>query len=229
MSQNDTVILVMAAGSGSRFGADIPKQYCLLEGLPVLMHTLTALKRALPHGTPRLVLSADMEEYWRGLCDSHGFDSPKVIHGGATRAQSVANGINALVAEGYGPGTTVLVHDGARPLVTPSMARAVATRPFSVPVIKVTDSLRVITDDGSQSVDRALYRCVQTPQSAPLGALKSAIDSLAAGLSAYTDEATLLQACGHKINLVEGDPANIKITNPMDLAIAGALLKARGQ
>ena len=161
-------VIIVAAGSGSRFGSTLPKQFCELMGRPVLMHTVERLRSALPGAAMTLVLSRQMEDYWCELCRRHSFESPRIVHGGATRSESVRNAVGAI----SDAPEVVLVHDGARPLVDAACVHAVMEAMAdcdidgAIPVVDVSDSLRRIHTDGgaSDAVDRTMFRAVQTPQ-----------------------------------------------------------------
>lgn len=229
MSLVPLYIIVVAAGTGSRFGSAIPKQFCLLDGRPVVMHTIDSLRASAPGAPILLIISKEMEPLWRGLCSEYGFDSPEIAYGGATRWESVKNGLDAIPAE-TSPGTIVLIHDGARPLVDAQTVKGVAAAALNtdgaIPAVPVTDSLRQLLEDGvrSEAVDRADFRAVQTPQGFALWRLREAY-SLPYDPS-FTDDASVMAAAGfHNIMLVKGSSDNIKITNPRDIAIAEAILK----
>lgn len=224
----DTYVIVVAAGTGSRFGAEIPKQFCLLAGRPVVMHAIERLRRALPGARIALVISPQEEGRWRSLCDRYGFESPEVVHGGSSRWESVRNGLAAIPSEAS-PNSVVLVHDGARPLVdaaTVKRVRAAAVNTDgAVPAVAVSDSLRRLDDDGvrSEAVDRSVYRAVQTPQGFALWRMRQAYAR--PFRSEFTDDASVMADAGFEnIFLVEGNPDNIKITNPRDIAVAEAIL-----
>lgn len=217
-------IIIVAAGSGTRFGAPLPKQFCRLCGRPVLMHTVDALRRACPEAEMTLVLSASGKKIWEGLCAEAGYESPAVTEGGATRWESVKNALaTADDAE------VVLIHDGARPfpnadIIEPMLRTISEGASGCVPVTAVTDSLRLIDDcGGSQPFDRSRLRAVQTPQAFRADRLREAYrlpyDPL------FTDDASVMQAAGYgDIALTPGSTHNIKITNPEDLAVAEAFL-----
>lgn len=215
-------IIVVAAGSGSRYGSSLPKQFCLLAGRPVLMHTLDAFRLACPDARLIVVLSDSMTAFWQDLCRQYGFRSPEVVLGGATRWESVKNAVEKCEA----PGLT-LVHDGARPLVDKETVERVilAARKdgAAIPAVSVSDSLRRVGEDGeSEAVDRSMFRAVQTPQAFDTGLLKKSYGQPYA--ATFTDDASVVEACGHEITLVEGSPRNIKITNPGDIAVAEAMM-----
>ena len=220
--------IVVAAGSGLRFGSQMPKQFCLLAGRPMLMTTLERLSLCAPDAVVIVVLHPDMMEPWRRMCEEYSFDLPHTtVAGGSTRAESVKNALLTLDSARAG---WVSVHDAARPLVTPDMmARLVAAivdgAEGAIPVVPVTDSLRLLEPDGSsRAVDRSLYRAVQTPQLFDGQALIAAYDREL--LPTFTDEAAVMEAAGHTaLVTTEGHPACFKITSPGDLERAEAMLK----
>ena len=217
--------IIVAAGSGSRFGAALPKQYCLMNGRPVLMHTIENMRRALPQSQIVLVLNRDFVDYWTELCVKYSFISPKVVEGGDTRWQSVKNAIDEIPADAQ----VITVHDGARPIVDSMMVErlisALDDAVGAIPVVSVTDSLRQINESGSTPVDRSLYKAVQTPQAFHADKL---IEAYSLPFDAtFTDDASVLAALGYDVALVEGDTYNIKITNPLDIEIAQLYLRQR--
>lgn len=228
-----TYTIIVAAGAGKRFGSDIPKQFLPLgsERMPVLMHTIRAFIDAGQQAENiRLVLSPSMTGYWQELCDKHGFASPQVVKGGRTRFHSVKNALKSIQADIC---DTILVHDGARPLVSRELIRRVGSRAAesasAIPVVPVTDSLRKLCGDAtlgsdSVSVNRSDYVAVQTPQGFAAGLLTAAYNTRYD--PKFTDDASVVAADGNHINLVEGEPDNIKITTPRDLIVAEALLNA---
>ncbi len=217
--------IIVAAGSGSRFGAALPKQYCLMNDRPVLMHTIENMRRALPQSQIVLVLNRDFVDYWTELCEKYSFISPKVVEGGDTRWQSVKNAIDEIPADTQ----VITVHDGARPIVDSMMVErlisALDDAVGAIPVVSVTDSLRQIVESGSTPVDRSLYKAVQTPQAFHADKL---IEAYSLPFDAtFTDDASVLAALGYDVALVEGDTYNIKITNPLDIEIAQLYLRQR--
>lgn len=219
--------IIVAAGSGSRFGGPLPKQFLPLDGIPVAMRAVQSLRNALPGCSDSIVLSSSEMERWKHLCNEHGFSSPRIVAGGKTRFESVRNALAELQPDV----DVVLVHDGARPFPSPEMIERIigafvdAEIQGVIPAIPVTDSLRVILPAGkSESVDRSLFRAVQTPQAFRCGLLKKAY-AAAVSPDGFTDDASVMEAAGYtKLKLVDGDPVNFKITNPRDLSIASALL-----
>ena len=213
-----TCTVIVAAGSGSRFGGALAKQFCLLAGRPMLMHTIDAFRNALPDGEVVVVLAEAMMGEWQRLCDEYGYTSPRVVAGGDTRWASVRNAIDVI-----DEADIVLVHDAARPLVSADIiARAVAAAAANgaaIPVVPVTDSLR---DADGHAVDRARFRAVQTPQAFAIDVIRHAYTL--PWQPSFTDDASVAEAAGHPIATTDGHPTNIKITYPADLAVAEALM-----
>ncbi|WP_295729705.1 2-C-methyl-D-erythritol 4-phosphate cytidylyltransferase [uncultured Muribaculum sp.] len=227
----NTFNIIVAAGSGSRFGAYLPKQFCLLAGRPVLFHTIEAFRRALPGGEILLVISDAHRDLWHGLCDRHGFESPLIVGGGASRWESVRNAVMAI--EAPTSGDVITVHDGARPLVSDRVIREAVIAAArdgvdgAVPAVPVTDSVRMLDDDGgSVPLVRQRLRAVQTPQAFPAHLLREAYELPFS--TEFTDDASVMSAAGHcGIVLTEGSCENIKITHPDDLALAEMILARR--
>lgn len=211
--------IVVAAGSGSRYGGAVPKQFCLLHGRPVLMTTLCRLHEAAPEADIILVLSASMIEAWGAMCRDHGFSLPhRVVAGGSTRAGSVRAALGLVDASTVG---WVSVHDGARPVVgAPLVARLLEALPGAdgvIPAVAVTDSLREVGPGGSsRGVDRARFRAVQTPQ---IFDGRKLLEANRLPLRPeFTDDASVMEAAGFTdLRLVEGDVDNIKITHSGDI------------
>lgn len=217
--------IIVAAGRGSRFGSEIPKQFCDMGGRPVLMETVDRIRRFGGHDAAVVVvISPSMMDEWARMCDGAAFVSPTVAAGGATRWESVRNALEtaeALEAD------IITVHDGARPVVTAElMARVMDVRGHgNIPVTGVTDSLRVVAGDGSsRAVDRAAFRAVQTPQAFRGELLREAYRQPYS--PTFTDDASVMEAAGfNDLLLVDGDPRNIKITRPGDIEIARIYLR----
>lgn len=217
--------VIVAGGSGSRMKSDQPKQFLELNGRPILMHTLDVFDQSNLNITIVLVLPQDHIETWKALIARHDFSVPhQITPGGQTRFISVANGL----AQISGPGL-VAIHDGARPLVS----NEVIARTFDqaringsgVAAVKVKDSIRQLIDNKNQAVDRNQFYAVQTPQTFDIELIKRAFDK--ASSDQFTDDASVLEAAGKEIVLVEGSYSNIKITTPEDLHIAQAILESR--
>jgi len=218
-----TYALIMAGGKGLRMGADLPKQFLPLAGKPVLMHTLEAFHEADPNTELIVVLPFEHQAYWAELCIKHAFSlKPLVATGGEQRFESVRNGLKLVSEEGL-----VAVHDGVRPLVSPVLIKkcfdAAAEKGAVIPVYELTESIRRIEGDRSFAEDRSCYRSVQTPQTFRSDILIKAYQQPFQAV--FTDDASVVEAAGYEIALVEGHRENIKITNPQDLLLAELLLQ----
>ena len=220
-------VIVVAGGRGTRMGSDIPKQFLLLAGRPVLMHTLETFSRAMPGIHIVLVLPADQQDYWRELCRHHVFHLPHdVVDGGSTRFESVAHGLAAIPAEVTD--ALVGVHDGVRPCVADEVIRRCYERAAAegavIPVVPVVETVRQTEGTCSHTIDRDTLRLVQTPQVFRLDLLRRAY--LQPYTPAFTDDASVVEAAGHPVVLVAGNRENIKITTPWDLHVAETLISS---
>lgn len=220
--------IIVAGGKGLRMGGDVPKQFALLGGRPVLMHTIDAFVRSMPGIGVVLVLPEAQQEYWRSLCAEYAFSVPhSIAHGGATRFHSVMNGL-AEVPEGED--VLVAVHDGVRPFVNARTVQHCFAKAEElgavVPVVPVVETVRQLTSEGgSRTVDRDAYRLVQTPQTFHAALLKKAYAQ--PFCPQFTDDASVVEAMGVEVALVEGNRDNIKLTTPEDMQLAEALLQCR--
>ena len=213
--------IIVAGGKGLRMGGDLPKQFLPIGGKPVLMRTLEAFYAYSPAVRIVLVLPRDQQAYWQALCRSHGFTLPhEVAEGGETRFHSVQNGLRLVGAPGL-----VAVHDGVRPFVSQEVIarcfRLAAEKCAVVPVVAVVETLRHIEGQGSRTVNRDAYKLVQTPQVFDAALLKEAYTQ--PYTTAFTDDASVVEAMGVPVYLTEGNRENIKITTPFDLKVAEAL------
>ena len=214
--------IIVAGGKGLRMNSEVPKQFVVLAGKPVLMHTIEAFARCDAAINIVLVLPGTQIPLWHDLCRKHAFVRQCAIaEGGETRFHSVSNGLALIDGEGL-----VAVHDGVRPLVSgATIARcfaAAAECQAVVPVVDCVDSLRQIAGTETIAVDRAAFKLVQTPQVFDVQLLKNAYRQ--AYSPAFTDDASVVESSGAKIRLVEGNRENIKITAPIDLKIANILI-----
>ena len=218
-------VIIVAGGKGLRMGADVPKQFLLLGGEPVLMRTMECFYRFDAQLQMVLVLPRDQQTYWRELCRTHNFSLPYLlVDGGTTRFESVRNGLALIPSDAQG---VVAVHDGVRPMVSAEVVErcfGVAQQAKAViPVAPVVETLRQVMPDGtSQTVNRDAYRLVQTPQTFDLQLLKRAYQQ--PYCSDFTDDASVVEALGMQITMVEGNKENIKITTPFDLDVCERLL-----
>ncbi len=219
-------VIIVAGGKGLRMGSEVPKQFLPIGGKPVLMRTMEAFHSYDPQIHLVLVLPVVQQVYWKGLCDKHSFVlSYRLADGGETRFHSVKNGLDTIHSD---EDALVAVHDGVRPFVsTGVIARcfdeAVRTG-AAVPVTDVVETVRQLEAGGhSITVSRDDYRLVQTPQVFSLLLLKRAYAQPYE--PAFTDDASVVEALGHRVTLVKGNRENIKLTTPFDLMIADTLLK----
>ena len=210
--------IIVAGGKGLRMGGEVPKQFLPIDGKPILMHTIEAFRKALDGVEIVLVLPADQHDYWQELCKDYNFCSPKLIaKGGETRFHSVKNGLALLPNDEE---AVVGVHDGVRPFVSKETIQrcyeVAAQGKAVVPVVPVVETVRQILPDGkSITRPRDEYRLVQTPQVFPLDLLRKAYQQPYS--KAFTDDASVVEALGKEITMVEGNRENIKITTPADL------------
>lgn len=217
-------IVIVAGGSGTRFGGPIPKQFMLLSDRPVLMHTISAFANLADDIV--VVLPEAHRSTWATLCQKHAFDVPhRVVAGGESRFHSVKNALDSMADTEADE--LVAIHDGVRPLVSRRLIeatlQAAAVHGGAIPVVPVTDSIRQLdAHGGNHPVVRSTLRAVQTPQCFHLAALRQAyalpFDET------ITDDAMTYERLGKSVVLVDGDPTNIKITDPADLAIAEMLM-----
>ena len=221
--------IVAAAGSSTRMGGEVNKLLLPLEGVPVLARTLTALD--LASQVDAIVIAAREEDIlpFSELCRTYGIRKPvKVVRGGDSREESVLRA--ALEAD---PRTELLaVQDGARPLVTPALIDAVAEKAArcnaAAPAIPVKDTIKVAADGTvRETLDRSTLRAIQTPQIFEADLLKAALQSALEAGAELTDDCSAVERLGKVVYLVEGDEANLKITTPLDMTIAAALLQSR--
>lgn len=218
-------IIVVAGGKGLRMGGDIPKQFLPVGGEPVLMRTLRVFHEADEDMRIILVLPADQQEYWQQLCREYHFTlSHQVATGGETRFHSVQNGLALVPVDADG---VVGVHDGVRPFVSVEVIRrcyeGARQHGAVVPVVPVVETVRQLLPEGdSLTVDRNQYRLVQTPQTFRIPLLKEAFQQ--PYQPAFTDDASVVEALGYRIALVEGNRENIKLTTPSDIRFAESLL-----
>lgn len=217
-------IIIVAGGKGLRMGSDIPKQFLPVKGIPVLMRTIMRFYEYNPQIRIILVLPKHQQKYWRELCQKYAFSiDHTVVDGGDTRFASSRNGLAAIPSGSKG---VVGIHDGVRPFVsTDVIARcynAARAHGAAIPVVPVTDTLRHITSASEgRNVMRADYRIVQTPQVFDIALAKQAFTQTYR--EEFTDDASVAEAMGCKVEMVDGNRENIKITTPFDLKIAEVL------
>jgi 2-C-methyl-D-erythritol 4-phosphate cytidylyltransferase len=217
-------IIIVAGGKGLRMGGDVPKQFMPVGGVPVLQRTLRRFRDYSPELRIILVLPRDQQDYWLSLCREYHFDVPYLLaDGGPTRFHSVQNGLALIADDEEG---MVGVHDGVRPFVSLDVIarcyEAARRHGAVIPVVPVVESLREVTADGSLSVPRDHYRLVQTPQVFSIPLLKAA--NRQPYRDTFTDDASVVEAYGHAITMVEGNRENIKLTTPYDLRVAESMV-----
>ncbi len=217
-------IIIVAGGKGLRMGSDIPKQFLPIGGKPVLMRTLERFRQYSPTLQIILVLPKAQQDYWQKLCKEYAFDIDyQLADGGETRFHSVQNGLAKIPDNAQG---VVGVHDGVRPFPSIDVIRncyeTAREKKAVIPVIPVVETVRHLKGDTSVTVPRNEYRLVQTPQTFDIQLLKEA--NRQPYNEGFTDDASVVEAFGFNITLVEGNRENIKITTPYDLKIAEVLI-----
>lgn len=214
--------VIVAGGKGLRMGNDVPKQFLLLQGKPILMHSIDAFYSYDNDIQCFVVLPEQQVAYWKELCAKHNFTTPHtIVLGGKERFYSVKNGISSIPTDGV-----VAVHDGVRPLISKEMLGTGFTlaeeKGSAVPYIDSIDSLRIIDGDKTKAVDRSVIKRIQTPQIFNVETLKKAMSQ--EYKSSFTDEASVWEQFGERLYFYQGTTNNIKITTPADLEMAEFLL-----
>lgn len=218
-------VIIVAGGTGTRMKSDVPKQFIKINGVPIIVKTI---QRFLNYN-PAIHIIISIHKNYKAHLETiiKAFDlldiDIQITIGGETRFDSVKNGLNLILDEG----AIIGIHDAARPFVsikTIQVCFETATiKGNAVPCISVTDSLRKISNNINSAVNRNEFKIIQTPQCFLASKIKNAFKQQY--LSNFTDDATVLESTGEKINLVEGNEENIKITSPQDLIIAKAFLE----
>jgi 2-C-methyl-D-erythritol 4-phosphate cytidylyltransferase len=218
--------IIVAGGKGERMGQQLPKQFLELAGKPILMHTIEKFYNTSPELKIILALPENQFDYWEELCYKYGFTKipHQIVAGGKTRFDSVKNALKLVTENGI-----VAIHDGVRPLVsTQTITNCIAAAQINgnaIPVVDVVDSLRFVSkqENTNKAVTRSCYKSVQTPQCFKteiiLKAYEQDFDE------SFTDDASVVEKLGYQIDLVEGNIENIKITSPIDIALAEMLMK----
>lgn len=217
-------IIIVAGGKGLRMGSDIPKQFLPIGGKPVLMRTLERFREFSPTLQIILVLPKAQQDYWHQLCKDYNFEVEYVLaDGGETRFHSVQNGLAKIPDDAEG---VVGVHDGVRPFPSIDVIRncyeTARTAKAVIPVIPIVETVRHLQGNTSETVPRNDYRLVQTPQTFDIQLLKAA--NKQPYNDGFTDDASVVEAFGFNITLVDGNRENIKITTPYDMKIAEVLI-----
>ncbi len=208
----------MGGGSGTRMGSEIPKQFIEINGKPIILHTISIFTRFDPSVRLVVVLPDDQFQRWNDCCEKYEFRiRHQLVPGGHERFFSVRNGLGAIDNDGV-----VFIHDAVRPMVSIETIercyQATIGRGNAIPVWQVSESLRKTGPNGNVAVDRSMFYIVQTPQTFLVSEIKKAYrQDYRPG---FTDDATVLEASGSSINLVQGNRENLKITFPEDLKMA---------
>jgi 2-C-methyl-D-erythritol 4-phosphate cytidylyltransferase len=216
--------VIVAGGTGTRMNSSIPKQFLLIRNKPVLFYTLDSFLKAYDDLYIVLVLPEAHIAKGQEIIDGY-FDNNRIrlINGGRTRFHSVQNGLSQIEKE-----SIVFVHDGVRCLITTDLIQrcydAALKFGTAIPAITSKDSVRMITEDGNAALERSAVKLVQTPQTFHSKILLEAykIDYK----DKFTDEASVVEAFGLKVHLIDGEENNIKITNPVDLLLADIVIDA---
>ncbi len=222
-------VIVMAAGSGTRMGLDIPKQFIEIDGKAILQMTIETFLSACPDVSVVTVLPEDHIPYWKEYCLKRNFTCPQVlVKGGITRFHSVRNALDRIP-----DGAVVAVHDGVRPLVTPALVKDMYSRaevlPAVIPVVPCVDTMKVLEKKGNELttvegavVDRSVLFGAQTPQIFHSEVIKEAY-SLPYDTS-FTDDASVVERYGKSLSYVIGERLNLKITTQEDILLVRAIL-----
>jgi 2-C-methyl-D-erythritol 4-phosphate cytidylyltransferase len=218
--------IIVAGGSGSRMQSAVPKQFLLLNGKPVLMHTIEAFFNSAAHPHIIIVLHSNYHTYWQQICKEHNFTIPyQFVNGGESRFHSVKNGLDTIADTN----AVIAIHDAVRPLTSTAIIdhsyNYAAEHGNAITAVKSRDSIRQMQGDSSVSLLRDNIYLVQTPQTFQNVQLKKAYEQ--AYDTKFTDDASVVEATGLKIHLAQGSYENIKITFPEDIAIAEAILNKK--
>lgn len=217
--------IIVAGGTGQRMGTVLPKQFLTIEGKAILLHTVGQFLATFSDIHFVLVLPADYIQDGKDLIESSGLTQNfQFVIGGDTRFQSVKNGLTQV-----DPDAIVFVHDAVRCLLTPALIQRCYQQALekgsAIPAVASTDTIRITEGTKHHVVDRANVMMIQTPQTFNASILKKAFEQ--AYQPSFTDEANVLEASGTEVYLIEGEYENIKITRPLDLAIAEYILAKR--
>ena len=215
--------IIVAVGTGSRMKKDIPKQFTLLNGKPIIEYSIESFNNYDPDLQIILVIHPEYIEFWKHLCLEHKISVPcKIVNGGETRFHSVKNGLESIEADGF-----VAIHDAARPMIDVAFVgqlfEEASIYGSAVPGIALNDTIRLLENNTSRQLDRNLLRAMQTPQVFNVSELKHAY--LQTFQPLFTDDASVMQLAGYPLHLTEGRLENIKITIQKDLAIAEMMMK----
>lgn len=230
--EREKYVVIMAAGSGSRMGAQMPKQFLEIGGKAILQKTIEVFLEAVPGVKIITVLPKEFMGFWKDYCLNNTFICPQVlVAGGITRFHSVKNALSKVPE-----GALVAIHDGVRPLVTPDFLSSLFTQAEGVdgliPVLPCIDTIKVLQKDGDalrsvagEAADRSRLFGAQTPQIFRSELLKEAYNQ--AFDEKFTDDASVMEKYGKSLSYVIGERLNIKITTQEDLLLAKAIFSLR--
>lgn len=220
-------VIIVAGGSGRRMGGALPKQFMMLDNEPILARSINRMHEALPAAEIVVVLPEEHVELWKNIAARFDVARHKIAIGGKERFHSVKNGLAALSDEV----SIVGIHDAVRPLASKKLIIKLFLEAENstavIPVVAPIDSYRIVEGDDSRIIDRSALRMVQTPQVFQAEALRKAYEQPFS--ATFTDDASVMEAAGHKVTLVEGERENIKITTPSDMLIAEAIINAESE
>ncbi len=215
-------VIIAAGGIGARMKSHIPKQYLMVNDVPIIIHTINKFQFAVPGIKIIVVLPSDRMENWEDFCRQHKFVfNHQICAGGDTRFHSIKKGLDLI--QGH---ALVAIHDAVRPLVTINLIQEIfkyaEAHGNAVPAIKMDQSIRILEHGESKAVDRKNYRIIQTPQCFHSDILKKAYEQNYD--ESFTDDAIVVEKTGVKIHLIEGEINNIKITTQQDMLIAETMI-----
>ena len=220
-------VIIVAGGSGRRMGGALPKQFMMLDNEPILARSINRMHEALPAAEIVVVLPEEHVELWKNIAARFDVARHKIALGGKERFHSVKNGLEALSDEVC----IVGIHDAVRPLASKKLIIKLFLEAENnvavIPVVAPIDSYRIIEGDESRIIDRSALRMVQTPQVFQAEALRKAYEQPFS--TTFTDDASVMEAAGYKVTLVEGERENIKITTPSDMLIAEAIINSESE
>lgn len=220
-------VIIVAGGSGRRMGGALPKQFMMLDNEPILARSINRMHEALPAAEIVVVLPEEHVELWKNIAARFDVARHKIALGGKERFHSVKNGLEALSNEVC----IVGIHDAVRPLASKKLVIKLFLEAENnvavIPVVAPIDSYRIIEGNESRIIDRSALRMVQTPQVFQAESLRKAYEQPFS--TTFTDDASVMEAAGHKVTLVEGERENIKITTPSDMLIAEAIINSESE
>jgi 2-C-methyl-D-erythritol 4-phosphate cytidylyltransferase len=218
-------VIIVAGGAGKRMGYTVPKQFIIINDRPIILHTIDKFIEFDPGIEIIVVLAESYYETWQKLVTGSGFDFPVTIAaGGETRFHSVKSGLEQLKGD-----FLVGIHDSVRPFVTlPTIQLVFSTAELfgcAVPCVPLKESVREVHDEGSTPLDRSYIQIVQTPQVFRSDILRKSYET--DYRTRFTDDASVVEAAGYPVRLVQGDEYNFKITSPEDLEIARMIINSQ--